>query len=138
MGFFVHNYLAIPAFDLEIHPGRFFYGTHHNYGAFKNRSYCVKSMQFCKKCVTVLLKQSENQDSTWWYPIMNCETLTRGLTQHLPLSIQTILITGIFTTFILGIEKATFFIVTIIFILMLLIYNNTSYKLLKDRCVHIT
>lgn len=136
-GLFVHNYLTIPAIELEIHPGRFYYGTHHTLGRFKRNSMCVKQMLFCSVCIRDLLQRSLDLVDIWWYPILNCETLTRGLTQHFPLSIQTLLITGIFTTFIMGFKYSCFFIITIILSLMLLLYNNTSYKFLKDCCVHL-
>lgn len=136
-GILVHNYFAIPQLHLEIHPGRFYYGTHHDYGKFKKRSECVKVMKFCELCVDYLLEKSTDLDDIWWYPILNCETLTRGLTQHIPISFQTILITCIFTTFIIGIQKVHLLLVVILFIIMLLIYNNTHYKMLKNKCIHL-
>lgn len=136
-GIFVHNYFAIPELKLEIHPGRFYFGTHHNIGKFIRNSKCVKCMKFCGICIKLLLKQSIDMDDIWWYPILNCETLTRGLTQHIPISIQTLLITGIFTTFIIGIDKPYLLIITTLLIIILLIYNNSCYKLLKDHCIHL-
>ncbi|UOT91836.1 Ac81-like protein [Aratus pisonii nudivirus] len=136
-GLFVHNYLSIPYLQLEIHPGRFRFGSHHSLGKFKKNSYCNKSMLFCKDCLNLLLIQSRDMENLWWFPIMNCETLTRGLTQHLPISYQTIIITGIFTTFIIGIQEPYFFILTFILIVMLVLYNNNNFKMLKDTCVHL-
>ena len=135
-GVFVHNYIAIPELELEIHPGRFFFGTHHDFGTFKKRSEPVKTMTFCKSCLKHLLQKAQNLDDTWYYPIVNCEALTRGLTQHVPISFQTILITGIFTTFILGIQHNILFIVSFLFLVLLLFYNNSCYKWLGDSCVH--
>ncbi|UVX94937.1 Ac81-like protein [Callinectes sapidus nudivirus] len=135
-GLFVHNYIAFPELGLEIHPGRFFYGTHHNFGKFNKRTVPVKNMKFCGICVKHLLDQSNDLVNIWYYPILNCETLTRGLTQHLPISIQTILITGIFTTFIIGIQKPQLFIISLLFLIILLIYNNSCYKMLTDHCIH--
>ncbi|UBZ25666.1 Ac81-like protein [Carcinus maenas nudivirus] len=136
LGIFVHNYIAIPSMELEIHPGRFLYGTHHNYGKFKKRSCVVKKMKFCDICMERMLTQANDLSNIWYYPILNCETLTRGLTQHVPISVQTILITGIFTTFIIGIQNPKLFIITFLLIIIQLIYNNSSYKLLTDHCIH--
>ncbi|QBB28681.1 Ac81-like protein [Homarus gammarus nudivirus] len=135
-GIFVHNYLSIPHMDLEIHPGKFFYGTHHNLGKFHKNSCPVKKMKFCKDCLDKLLVKARYLDDIWYYPILNCETLTRALTQHFPISFQTVLITGIFTTFIIGIDKPFMFIITTILLIILLLYNNSNYKFLADHCKH--
>lgn len=132
----IHNYIAIPELNLEIHPGRFYYGTHHDIGKFKNRSEIITEMYFCKDCLDYLLYRARSLFDIWYYPILNCETLTRGLTQHFPLSIQTVLITGIFTSFIIGISNPIFFALTFFFILILLIYNNTKIKHFKASCIH--
>ena len=131
-------YLGIPSKGLEIHPGRFFYGTHHTLGQFQNRSIPVKHIYFCDACLPLLLEEACFLDDTWYYPIMNCETLTRALTQSYPLSIQTILSTGIFTTLILGIAINSYILfLTIFFILLLLAYNNLPYKFLPSTCIHL-
>ncbi|UHB41815.1 Ac81-like protein [Macrobrachium rosenbergii nudivirus] len=137
-GIFTHMYLAIPEMDLEIHPGRFFYGTHHDFGKFKNRSTKVKELQFCDKCLKVLLDESIYLFDVWYYPILNCETLSRALTQHVPISIQTILCTVVFTTFVLAISmNLKILLITLFFLLLLLLYNNLPYKFLNNTCIHI-
>lgn len=136
LGIFVHNYLSIPDIDIEIHPGQFFYGTHHTVGKFKKNSKPVKELIFCDICVRYLLYNARYLSDVWYYPILNCETLTRALTQHFPISFQTILITGIFTTIIIGIYKPILFIISILLLIVLLIYNNSSLKMLKDYCIH--
>ncbi|UVT30872.1 ac81-like protein [Penaeus vannamei nudivirus] len=136
LNLFIHNYLSIPALELEIHPGRFYYGTHHTMGAFIKRSVIIKKLQFCEDCINKLLKQSYDLFKVWYYPIVNCETLTRGLTQNIPISIQTILITGAFTSLVIGISYPSVFLLTFLFIILLLLYNNFRFQLFRSTCIH--
>lgn len=134
-----HFYISIPHIQLDIHPGQFTFGTHHTTGTFPKNTKLIKTMYFCPNCLEYLLKRSKNLIDTWYYPIINCESLTRGLTQNVPISIQTILLTVAFTSLVVGIFNPYFLLVSILFVLILVVFNNSSYpnKSFDSYCIHL-
>lgn len=131
-----HLYITIPSLDMEIHPGQFFNGTHHKLGTFSKNSICVGQKTLCKKCMDLLLLKSIDLVDAWYYPIINCETLTRGLLYDNAISVQTIFLTIIVTFFIIGLMKSIYLLVCLFFIILLILFNNTTVLYSVDACPH--
>lgn len=93
LGLFNHYFVRIPSLYLEIHPGAYYGGTHHNLDTTK-KYVITETIVCCNDCLDHILTESLNMTHLWYYPIINCETLTRGLCNKVPISIQTILFTG--------------------------------------------
>lgn len=136
MNIFTHKFFSIPDINLEIHPGQFFYGTHHTIGKFSNRSTLVGEHLMCQNCLTELLDAASDLSDIWYYPVINCETLTQGLLYHNAISYQTILCTIIITSFVLGISNPIFFLFCLFCLFLLLMLNNIHLKYAKSKCVH--
>lgn len=137
LNIFLHNYFSIPKLSLDIHPGQFLFGTHHTKGSFPNRTNKIGEVILCEKCLKNLLEKSQNLINAWYYPIINCETLTRGLVYENPISYQTILVTLIFTSFILAISNISMIFVTIFFIIILIYLNNSRKMFGNSKCRHL-
>lgn len=131
-----HLYFTIPSMGLEIHPGQFFYGTHHTIGMFRKNSVCIGEKTLCKKCMEILLKESNDLTEAWYYPIINCESMTRGLLYSNPISIQTIFLTIIVTFFIIGLIESIYLYICLIFIILLILFNNVNILYSVDVCPH--
>jgi len=131
-----HIYFTIPSLNLEIHPGQFFHGTHHTLGAFKRASVCVGEKKLCEKCLKDLLRNSINLTDAWYYPVINCETMTRGLIYTNPISIQTIFLTIIITFFIIGILTPIYLLGSLFFTIGLILFNNINVLYSVDTCEH--
>lgn len=131
-----HFYFTIPKLDLEIHPGQFFSGTHHKLGTFKKHSVIVGEKVMCETCVDELLRDSRNLTDAWYYPVINCESLTRGLLYKNPISIQTILLTIVITFFLIGIAMPIYFIASLFFTILLILFNNIHVSYSVATCGH--
>lgn len=131
-----HLYFTIPSMGLEIHPGQFFYGTHHTIGAFRKNSICIGEKTLCDKCMNKLLIQSGDLTDAWYYPIINCESMTRGLLYDNAISIQTIFLTIILTFFIIGLIESIYLYICLIFIILLILFNNVNILYSVDVCPH--
>lgn len=137
LSLFTHNYFAIPALNLEIHPGQYLYGTHHDRGRFSKRSILIGKLNLCGNCLERLMKTSANLFDVWYYPLINCETLTRGLLYHDAISYQTVFGIIIFTAFVIGINKPIMFIVGLFFLFILLVINNLKFIYREKECIHL-
>lgn len=137
LGLFQHYFIQIPQLQLEIHPGRYKYGTHHTLG-FKTNYTVKKTSILCEYCLTQLLTRSTTVSPTWWYyPIINCETLTVGLVDKQPLSIQLLLSLAILTTGIMSIWMTSIWIIAISFLILLLLYNRLPWIVEVTSCNHV-
>ncbi|QLI62442.1 Ac81 [Dikerogammarus haemobaphes nudivirus] len=132
-----HIYFTIPSLDLEIHPGQFFNGTHHKLGTFKRESVKIGEKKLCDICLQKLLQISLDLTSAWYYPIINCESLTRGLIYTNPISLQTIFLTIILTFFIIGILTPIYFFCSLFFTISLIVHNNINIFYSVDMCLHL-
>ncbi|UBZ25568.1 Ac81-like protein [Crangon crangon nudivirus] len=135
---FNHNYITVPSHDIEIHPGNFRYGTHHTLGSYAKKSHLISSISLCDPCINRLLEASYNLSRTWFFPIVNCETLSRGLVQQVPISYQTIMGTIIVSSFILSIHYPFMLIICIVFIIWLIYMNNITPQADSYECIHLT
>lgn len=128
-----HYFLRIESLDLEIHPGNYSKGTHCTINA-KSVYTVVESYEFCTQCIDEMLNESLNMINVWYYPIINCETLSRGLCKQLPVSYQTITLSAIIVSIVCCFVTNS--IVLLFFVLYLLtLYNNVKLRKIK-LCEH--
>uniref|UniRef100_A0AAU8GBR3 Ac81-like protein n=1 Tax=Faxonius propinquus nudivirus TaxID=3139431 RepID=A0AAU8GBR3_9VIRU len=136
LGVLSHYFFTIPKLKLEIHPGVFYNGTHHDLGRYHKRTHKIKTFEICQNCLDFLLENAIDLKSVWYYPIINCETLTRGLIDSFPLSYQTVLLTICFTSFILAIHYKLMFIICFFSIFLLIILNSFYITKTIKKCIH--
>lgn len=138
LGLFSHYYITVPSLELEIHPGKYFYGTHHIMGKFKKNSTKCSEYFLCEDCITTLIQDANYLEHCWYYPIINCETLTRGLlSAPASISYQTLLVTGMLVSFAMAFKKKYMLLLTILFLIILIILNNFWFIYNKESCVHL-
>lgn len=87
VGFVNHHFLIIPELNLEIHPGHYKSGTHHTRG-FTKKYIVIEVINCNDEMYNYILSNSNDLTPLWYYPFINCETLTRGLLCKFPISIQ--------------------------------------------------
>lgn len=135
-GLFNHYFFKIPHINLEIHPGNYKLGTHHTDG-FTKYYIEYEYRWLCNNCLKILLELSSNLYKVWYYPYINCETLTRTLIGSTPISFQTIYVTIIIASLISCIFLVWMIPVSI-FIILLFIYNNNCYfPVHESYCEHL-
>ena len=138
LGLLSHHYLIFPSIELEIHPGKYYYGTHHTLGTFAKNSIKTGQYNLCPKCFKKILKESEClQDAWFYYPLINCETLTNGLLNKIPISIQSLIVSIFTTASILSLKSIYMWNIIIISILILIVLNNFSLSYKVDYCIHL-
>lgn len=122
-GFVKHYFLRIPEIGIEIHPGHYTRGTHHNLDTTKNyRVYATKIV--CPGCLSELQQESNDMSYVWYYPFINCETLTKGLTGQVAISIQVVLYVLLALCIIASIFKSVLYVFAILVVALGLVYNN--------------
>lgn len=136
MGFVRHHFVRIPHLQLEIHPGQYKYGTHHTIGFTKRYDY-LYIVQVCETCLLDLYTESMELFKIWYYPIINCETLTRGLTCSVPLSYQTAIYAGIVFSSFAILKNCNFVFVAICLMLILFLINNFYQTRDNHACHHL-
>ncbi len=135
-GFIRHYFIQIPHMELEIHPGQYKYGTHHVLG-FTRRYDELWTMEICESCLDQLVNESMRLFQLWYYPVINCETLTRGLVSGVPVSFQTLIYCSLLFSSIAILWNFNFAFVSICLIILLFLFNN--YFRIQDgqQCLHI-
>lgn len=137
-GLFNHYFIRIPHMNLEIHPGRYEYGTHHTLGYYSKPSSILRVLTICDACVDILIQRSYRVHRWWGYfPLINCETLTKGLTFAPPISTQAVLGVGILLTAMLSIFSPALLIIAVVLFMLLLVYNNTEPSAQHTTCQHV-
>lgn len=88
-----HYFIRIPSLNIEIHPGFYTKGSILSIGRTKNYTIFSRTMQ-CDKCINKMLSLCDDTTAThaWFYPLINCETFTRGLCMGTPWSVQIIIL----------------------------------------------
>ncbi|AAN04328.1 Orf33 [Heliothis zea nudivirus] len=135
-----HYFIRIPSLDLEIHPGMYQKGNFLNLNSTKH--YRVLTVTYaCSECLNELLIKSENVLHAWYYPLINCETLTKGLCIGAPWSIQTILSTCAATVMGILFTKYEAFTATLLTLCVLVIMILCmQYNVRQDevyKCIHV-
>ena len=144
-GILSHHYLTIPSMDLEIHPGKYYQGTHHTLGTFNKNSTKTGQYELCQNCFKNFMDEATSLQDAWYYPVINCETLTKGLLQNngmfskncIIISIQALISIGFIMACLLSLISNFMFIIALLSILLLIVLNNfcLSYKI--EYCIHL-
>lgn len=135
-GFVRHYFLQIPHLELEIHPGQYKYGTHHILGFTRNFDK-MWTLNVCQFCIDQILCESMKLFSVWYYPCINCETLTRGLTSGIPISFQTLIYAGLLFSCMAILKNFNFAFVAICLIVVIFLFNNYFQIQDEQECLHI-
>ena len=136
LGLINHFFLIIPEKQIELHPGEYYFGSYHTAGFTK--SYTVyEKFYVCKDCYEKLIEKSKKLSNIWYYPYVNCETLSRGLVGDFAISHQFVLFTLIGLSTILCFISLYFIILIVLLILLLIYINNFYYPLNTSLCVHL-
>lgn len=133
-----HYFVRIPELNIEIHPGSYTKGIILPLN--DTKKYSIKSKVYqCKNCVNLMLSYMHLTGHTWYYPMINCETLTNGICNMSPLSFQ--FMTAITSFSILLCPTINFKLRTfLVFIIALIhyIYQNNSWLNISERyCEHL-
>ena len=144
-GLFSHHFLTIPSMELEIHPGKYYQGTHHTLGTFVKNSIITGQYELCQTCFKQLMDEASNLQDVWYYPVINCETLTKGLLQNtrtfgnrgVIISIQSMISMAFVMACLLSLISMVMFGIALLLILSLIILNHfcLSYKI--EYCIHL-
>lgn len=137
-GWFEHYFLRIKQIDLEIHPGVYQHGTHKKYGDTLKFT-VLKIVNLCKKCIVDMLTESLHVQLVWYYPLVNCESLTLGLAYNAPISVQMISHFGLFISLALTGYSLKMLFVAVIFLLLSVYSIGGSYdeKVAYHKCIHL-
>lgn len=135
--FFNHFFMRIPKLELEIHPGKYVMGTHHCLNFTKNYS-IAEIKTICSKCLDELMNNADDLTPLWYYPYINCETLTRGLVGGIPVSFQSVSIAILLVIFVKSLLKAHYLLFVSLFILIFFILQNNFYLPIRyTSCKHL-
>lgn len=137
-----HYFLRIPSMDLELHPGRYKGGCYHRLG--HTVDYRISGLfATCDECKKKLVRASYHLENAWFYPYINCETLSLWLSGKFPVSSQVIVSTLVVATFVCSIVTFHIRMSLIIFVvLIILLYfckmnMKCTAALSIGRCKHI-
>ena len=137
-GLLSHHYLSLPSIDLEIHPGKYYYGTHHNLGTFAKNSIKTGQYDLCPNCFKKFLNESNFlQNTLKYFPMINCETLTKGLLNKIAISYQSLIVSIFIIASILSLKSIYMFIIVILSILILIVLNNFHLSYKVEYCSHL-
>ena len=137
-GIFSHHYLTIPSMELEIHPGKYYQGTHHNLGTFAKNNIKTGQYELCQTCFMQLLDEATTMLDVWYYyPLINCETLTKGLLNNITISTQSLIVTTFITASFLSLISIYMFIIAFLSILLLIVLNNFCFSYKVEYCLHL-
>ena len=136
LGVFNHHFFKIPDLDLEVHPGRYNMGTHHNIGYVKHAT-IYGELILCPDCVRTVLFESKQMEDAWYFPLINCEALTKGSLGYPPISYQTIFIFTAIVCAIASLFSFSLLFVGLFFLMLTIIINNWSSPMYTNRCQHL-
>ena len=136
LGVFNHHFFKIPDLDLEIHPGRYYMGTHHKVGYVRHAT-VYGQLILCPDCVRAVLFESKQMEDAWYFPLINCEALTKGSLGYPPISYQTIFIFTAIVCAIASIFSFSLLFVGLFFLVLTIIVNNWSSPMYTNRCQHL-
>lgn len=137
LGFVHHFFLQVPHLDMEIHCGEYKNGSHHYIGHTKHFDQ-LWSMDLCETCMNQLYHESTQLFKFWYYPIVNCETLARGLVSGVSISFQTLIIAGLSITTLALFTNLKWIVIVVVLLLLLVIVNNLYRGSSNQKCMHIT
>lgn len=131
--YFIHHYfIRIPELNIEIHPGLYVKGVILELNATKQ--FMIKSKSYiCKNCLNFLLSYIHLTKHTWFYPLINCETLTNGICHFFPFSFQLTCGIAAMTIMCLNLSNIFKFILIAIIVLFLFMYQNGYFDWF-DKC----
>jgi hypothetical protein len=90
---FRHYWLVLPdSLQVEIHPGNYHLGSIHNMNTTKHGELSSETI-LCAQCTEELLNSISQMPDLWYFPLINCESLSRGLIGGSPVSTQVIVTT---------------------------------------------
>jgi hypothetical protein len=137
LGIFEHWFIDIPSKDIEIHPGLYNLGTHLKHGTTKNALNYLE-YTICENCFKCLVKSTFNLADVFYYPIINCESLTSYYCDTFPISAQLLFALAIVTAlFLVFLNKLFIFVAILLFIGYLLYQNYISSRTYKKECNHL-
>lgn len=122
-GLIKHYFIRLEHPELEIHPGQYKKGTHHNLEFTKGFEIYIKKIM-CRECLQKLLKESNDMKMYWYYPFINCETLTKGLTGQFAISNQIVLLVLLILFLIVSFCCNYIYLLGVMVVLLVILYNN--------------
>jgi len=136
-----HHFIYIPRLKLEIHPGEYDGGTHRTISKDcppTPRAHVYNKYECCAACINSLLITSHSIADAWyWYPLVNCETLTSTLMGDSSISIQGVLVlSGV----LLVLSGITFYVyIAVVIFILTFIYNRWLYykHAINQSCIHV-
>lgn len=133
-----HYFLIVPILKLEIHPGRYYMGSYHTLG-FTKKYNVYKKSRVCEFCFKNLISLSLKLESVWFYPFINCETLTRGLlTNDIAISYQMLYVTTLFLSVVASWFKFSVLLLTLVLAVIIITVNYYhSSPTTVEECVHL-
>jgi hypothetical protein len=136
-GVFDHWFFDIPDKDLEIHPGNYKFGTHLKHGTTKN-AHIYMELALCEECLNRLLRHTLSLYEVFYYPFINCETLTACHARLFPVSMQVLLGTGIIISAVGMIFNFNYLYLVLLLVIVYLVYTKYLYSTMsKVSCGHI-
>lgn len=136
-----HYFIRIPSLDLEIHPGMYEKGNFLNLNSTKHYKVLTGTC-VCNDCLNRLLETSKSLLHAWYYPLINCETLTKGLCLGRAMSVQSIVAVSFLAGVSLLYAKFELFIATFLALcLLVLVVLALQYNTWQNghyHCEHIS
>ena len=137
---FRHFWIELPEIGLEIHPGNYFLGSFHNIGTTKYGTLFAETL-LCGNCALDLIENIHYTSDVWYFPLINCESITRGLCGDTPVSWQVLITTLAITCIVLSLIWFPILIIGLILFTILVITNEilpravltTKYR----SCIHL-
>lgn len=138
--YLVHHYfMRVPELNIEIHPGLYVKGVILDLNTTKK--YTIKSKSYiCKSCVNFLLSYIHLTKHTWFYPVINCETLTNGICHFFPVSFQLSCAMAAGTILCLNLSNVFKIILVLTIGVLLFVYQNDCFRrrqCARTFCIHI-
>lgn len=133
-----HFFIRIPELNMEIHPGIYQKGTFLDINSTKYYQ-VIAEVYKCPKCIDELLLLSKRSTYAWYYPFINCETLTKGMCLGTAWSNQTITVLALTMTstfMFVKFEVYTAFLLTLCLVIFVLIYSHFDETTPRYYCGH--
>lgn len=136
-GIFDHWFFEIPSEMMEIHPGNYNPGTHLPLGTTKNAHTYIEA-ELCNTCKHALIADTLDLYSIFFYPFINCESISGMFFDCVPISVQTVLTLCVLITCALALINICFLYLCLVFVIIYLLYSKYLYsKSYHFTCCHL-
>lgn len=135
-----HYFFTLPSQNLSLHLGMYNKGNIMS-GTDYSDKIIIDTKIICSDCVELLIYFSDKLDHLWYYPLINCETLTFGFFYNMPISFQICCALLSFGFAISGCLYNVLFTILAIVFCICSIYCNLLFLVLKSiskkKCKHL-